>query len=86
MQWIGYVGLAAFGLAWIPQSLETVKAGRCGANLSFLLLGALGSISMMSYAIFRGEQVFILVNVLTTSGALINAYYKFFPRIRIKSP
>ena len=80
MQWVGYVGLAAFGLAWIPQSLDTFKAGRCGANLGFLLLAALGSSSLMTYAVLRGDRIFVWINALTTIGALINAYYKVFPR------
>jgi hypothetical protein len=44
--WIGYVGLAAFALAWIPQSWETIRDGRCGANRSVLSLSAIGSLSL----------------------------------------
>ncbi|MER3522722.1 MAG: hypothetical protein C4326_01300 [Ignavibacteria bacterium] len=80
MHWIGLVGVVAFALAWIPQSLETIKAGRCDVNMMFLLLAALGSFSLMMYAMLQGDPVFSIVNVLTTIGALVNLFYKLFPR------
>jgi MtN3 and saliva related transmembrane protein len=79
VQWIGYVGVVAFGLAWIPQSIETIREKRCGANLGFLLLGALGSVSLTLYAWVRGDAVFMAINALTSVGALLNAYYKLRP-------
>lgn len=80
MEWIGYVGLGALGLCWIPQSLETIRLGKCFVNLYFLILSAIGSGSLIVYAVHREEVVFVLVNALTTSGALVNLYYKLFPR------
>lgn len=77
---IGAVGLAAFVAAWVPQSLETVREGRCGANRSFLALSAVGSLSLALYAASRGDAVFTALNALTTLGAALNAYYSFFPR------
>lgn len=80
MEWIGYVGLGALGLCWIPQSVETIRLGRCFVNLYFLILSAIGSGSLIVYAVYREEAVFVLVNALTTSGALVNLFYKLFPR------
>ena len=80
LDWIGGVGMAAFALAWIPQSVETMRAGRCGANLTFLCLSALGSGSLTAYAFLRGETVFLIVNGMTTFGALLNVVYKAFQR------
>ena len=81
MQWCAYVGLAAFSVAWIPQSIETVKAGRCEINGPFLLLSMTGSLALMLYALMRGDPIFSTVNGLTTLGALVNIYYRRFPRI-----
>lgn len=78
--WIGYVGLGAFALAWIPQSWETVRAGRCGANRVFLALSALGSFSLTIYALSRGDAVFSALNALTTAGAALNVFYSCCPR------
>lgn len=77
---IGYVGLAAFAAAWVPQSWETLRAGRCGANRAFLALSAVGSLSLALYAFDRGDAVFASLNALTTSGAALNLYFSFFPR------
>lgn len=80
MEWIGFVGVIAFALAWIPQSIDTIKTGRCEVNMLFLLLAALGSFSLMTYALLQGDVVFSIVNGLTTVGAVINTFYKLFPR------
>lgn len=80
MQWCAYVGLASFSVAWIPQSIETVKAGRCEVNGLFLGLSMTGSAALMVYALQRGDHVFSVVNAMTTLGALVNVYYRRFPR------
>ena len=79
-QWIGYIGLVAFALAWIPQCWETIREGRCGANRSFLSLSALGSLSLACYALQRGDAVFSSLNALTTVGAAVNIWFSVFPR------
>ncbi len=80
LQWTGYVGLVALALCWIPQSLETIRLGYCPVNLTFLLLSAVGSLSLAIYAMSLGDPVFSILNVLTTIGALLNLYYKLLPR------
>ena len=75
-----YVGLVAFALAWIPQSWETIRAGRCEVNRSFLGLAAVGSFSLTVYALQQGDAVFSTLNALTTTGALINLTYSLFPK------
>ena len=80
MEWIGYVGLAAFVFAWIPQSVETVRAGRCTVNTIFLGLSGFGSIALVVYAVGRHDMVFSILNSLTTVGAFVNLYYKLRPR------
>jgi lipid-A-disaccharide synthase-like uncharacterized protein len=82
--WAGYVGLAAFALAWVPQSWETIAAGRCEVNRGFLVLAAIGSLSLTIYALQRGDPVFSLLNALTTAGALINLAYSLNPQPRSK--
>ncbi len=77
---IGYLGLAGVVICWIPQSVETISAGRCSVNLAFLILMVVGSICLTIYAIARNDIVFTVLNSLTTIGALINLYYKLFPR------
>ena len=76
----GPIGLAAFVLAWIPQCAETIRAGRCGANRTFLGLSALGSLCLALYAFQRGDAVFSILNALTALGAMVNMRYSLFPR------
>ena len=80
MSWIGYTGIIALALCWVPQSWETIKRGRCEVNLYFLILGSLGSICLVVYAISINDTVFSLLNSFTTLGSLFNLYYKIFPR------
>ncbi|MDE2490810.1 MAG: lipid-A-disaccharide synthase N-terminal domain-containing protein [Elusimicrobia bacterium] len=80
MQWIGYVGVVAFALAWVPQSLETIAAGVCEVNPVFLALSALGSFALALYAFLSRDAVFAILNTLTTVGALVNVCYRIFPR------
>jgi len=81
MELIGYAGLIALTICWIPQSIDTIKLGRCPVNLTFLILSSFGSFCLAVYAFFLGSPVFIFLNILTTLGALLNIYYKLFPRV-----
>lgn len=80
MQWLGYVGLVMVAICWVPQSLETIRRGRCEINLLFLILSAVGSSCLMTYAFFGGDTVFSVLNAITTVGSSLNLYYKLFPR------
>ncbi|HEX9007274.1 MAG TPA: lipid-A-disaccharide synthase N-terminal domain-containing protein [Bacteroidota bacterium] len=82
---IGYIGLAGVVICWIPQSIETIRAGRCTVNLTFLILMVVGSVCLTIYAIAKNDLVFSILNSLTTVGALINLYYKLFPRSGARS-
>ena len=83
MQWIGYVGLSALVVCWIPQSVDTIKQGRCPVNMTFLLLSALGSLSLAFYALSLGNSVFTILNCLTTLGTAINIFYKMFQAMSV---
>jgi lipid-A-disaccharide synthase-like uncharacterized protein len=80
LELIGYLGLLLVAICWLPQTLETLREGRCGANTLFLFLSALGSVCLTIYAVSRSDVVFSILNTLTGLGAFINLYYKFFPR------
>jgi lipid-A-disaccharide synthase-like uncharacterized protein len=80
LEMIGYLGLLFVAICWLPQTVETVREGKCGANTYFLFLSALGSVCLTVYAVSRSDVVFSILNTLTAIGAFINLFYKFFPR------
>lgn len=80
MEFLGYAGVVAFAIAWIPQTLETIRAGRCGANSSFLILYAFGSACLTAYSVLRGDRVFTILNGMATVAAVVNVFYWLFPR------
>lgn len=80
MQWIGYIGLIAITICWIPQSLESIRQGRCEMNLIFLILASVGGFSLFIYAVSLHDIIFSILNGFATIGASLNLFYKFFPR------
>ncbi|MCS7230178.1 MAG: PQ-loop repeat-containing protein [Candidatus Kryptonium sp.] len=77
---LGFIGLIAIVICWIPQTYESIKRGYTSMNLYFLLIYFIGSLSLTIYAI--GNFVFFTLNLLASIGSLINLYLKFFPRVR----
>lgn len=77
---VGWTGLVLLIVAWVPQTWDTIKAGKTEMNLVFILLYALSSALLTLYAIFNEDTVFLVLNGLLTFGSGINLFYKFFPR------
>jgi uncharacterized protein with PQ loop repeat len=80
MEYIGYLGLISLTISWLPQSIETIKQGKSGINIMFLVLVGLGSTCLGIYAMSIGNTVFSILNFISTTGALLNIYYKIFQR------
>ena len=78
MKIIGLIGLLAIVACWIPQTLEVVRTKHSQMKLSFLLLYFAGSIALTIYAI--GDSIFVILNLLTTIGSVMNLYFKIFSR------
>lgn len=77
---LGWTGFAILIMAWIPQTIDTIKAGRTDMNLAFILMYAFSSLLLTIYSILENDQVFIALNALLTIGSGINLFYKLFPR------
>ncbi len=80
MEFLGWIGFGILVAAWIPQTLDTIKAGKCSTNLVFIILYAVASLLLTIYAILQVDYVFTALNGLLTIGSSINMYYKLFPR------
>ena len=47
---LGWAGLALLLMAWVPQTLETIKEGKAPVNLLFILLYVFSSAALALYA------------------------------------
>ncbi len=73
--YFGLAGLLLLLIAWIPESLKTIRERKSPVELKFSLVYALGSASLMTYAYLLGDLIFTALNLLTTLMAGMNAYY-----------
>ena len=77
---LGWMGFAILVSAWVPQTLQTIKAGRTDISLAFILMYVSSSLLLTIYSVLENDHVFIALNGLLTIGSGINLYYKLFPR------
>ena len=77
---LGWSGFAILIMAWVPQTIDTVKAGRTDINIAFILMYVTSSLLLTIYSVLTDDVVFTALNALLTFGSSINLYYKVFPR------
>lgn len=77
---LGWTGFAILIMAWIPQTIDTVKAGKTDLNIAFILMYVTSSLLLTVYSILTEDVIFTALNALLTTGSGINMYYKLFPR------
>lgn len=73
---IGLLGLTMIVVAWIPETIKSLKSGQT-AKIEFLILYLLGSIFLTIYAILRNDIVFTILNGLAVifSGLNVVRYF-----------
>ncbi len=77
---LGWLGFGILIVAWVPQTWETIKAGRTPLNMTFIILYFTSSLCLTVYSILTGDNVFTALNGLLTIGSGINMYFKLFPK------
>lgn len=77
---LGWAGFSILIMAWIPQTVDTVKAGRTDINIAFILMYVASSLLLTIYSVLTEDVIFTTLNALLTTGSGINLYYKLFPR------
>lgn len=80
VEWVGWIGLSLLLLAWVPQTIETIKDGQYLGNIGFIILYVIASGTLATYAYLINDSVFMTLNIFLTLGSALNLYYKFFPR------
>ncbi len=77
---IGWAGFLLLVTAWVPQTIDTIKAGKTDVNIMFIVLYVVSSALLTIYAFLNNDYVFIALNGLLTVGSGINLFYKLNPR------
>ncbi|MFH0835093.1 MAG: lipid-A-disaccharide synthase N-terminal domain-containing protein [Candidatus Micrarchaeota archaeon] len=77
MDWqlAGVAGMALVVVAWIPETLETIRKGRADVPLAFAAIYGVGSALLLAYALAINDFVFSLLNGAALLAALINLFY-----------
>lgn len=60
---VGFLGQALFGSRFLIQWLASERLGRSHIPLAFWYLSIAGGVTLLSYAIYRADPVFILGQV-----------------------
>jgi MtN3 and saliva related transmembrane protein len=77
---LGWTGFAILIGAWIPRTLQTIRAGKTDISLAFILMYVSSSLLLTVHSVLINELVYIVLNGMLTVGSAINLYYKLFPR------
>lgn len=75
---LGILGLILIAIGWIPQVIEIIKTKKNHLNLKFNLLYAMGSLSLVIYAIYIKDPIFILLNGFALLMSGTGLAYKLF--------
>jgi uncharacterized protein with PQ loop repeat len=74
---LGFFGTLLVVIAWIPQTLRTIRTKKVGIHPKFLWIYFAGSFFLTVYAISIFDFVFIILNGISTVFSFINIYYHY---------
>jgi len=73
---IGLLGMLLLVSAWIPQTVETIKARKCPLNLQFIIIYVTASTLLTVYSYIIGDWIFFALNFLAALQSAINLAVK----------
>ena len=73
---LGFTGMGLLVLAWVPQTLATLRSRRCPLDTKFIILYVLASTLLTIYALIIGDVVFTVLNLLAALQSAINLFVK----------
>lgn len=86
LQWTGIVGMILIVLAWIPQTLRTIRTKKVGIEPKFLWFYFLGCIGLVIYSLYISDPVFLGLNSISLVLNSINMYYHYaYKNVEIKA-
>ncbi len=69
---VGVFGALCIVIAWVPETLQTLRTKKTGLSLGFNIIYIIGSAALTWYSITLGDMVFIVLNCIATALSLIN--------------
>jgi len=73
---LGIIGLVLILVAWLPDTIKSIRKSKVSTRIEFLILYAMGSFFLTLHAYNIKDIVFITLNALATTMALINLFAK----------
>ena len=77
----GILGLGLLSLSWLSEAYSTIKSGQAKVPLDFAFLYFLSSLLLAYHAYSLNDNIFLLLNVITTLIALMNILYCLMAKI-----
>lgn len=74
---VGIFGMLCIVLAWIPQTIRTIKTKKVGMEEKFLWIYLLGSSFLTLYAMSIKDLIFFTLNSVAVIFDIINIYYYY---------
>ena len=76
---IGWLGSLLLGICALPETIRTIKDGRCHVGWGMLLLWLLGEVFVFIHVLFNIHDIALLTNYsLNIILLIIMIYYKLF--------
>jgi uncharacterized protein with PQ loop repeat len=73
----GILGMIFVVLAWIPQTMRTIRTKRVGIEKKFLWLYLFGCLFLILYSLSISDYVFLGLNLISCILNGINLYYSY---------
>jgi uncharacterized protein with PQ loop repeat len=73
----GILGMIFVVLAWIPQTIHTIRTKRVGIEKKFLWLYFFGCLFLVLYSLSISDYVFLGLNLISLILNGINLYYSY---------
>lgn len=74
---VGIIGMVLIVLAWIPQTVRTIRTKKVGIEPKFLWLYLFGCIGLVIYSIYISDPIFIGLNSISLILSSVNIYYHY---------
>jgi uncharacterized protein with PQ loop repeat len=74
---IGILGMLCIIIAWIPQTLRTIRTKKTGMEPTFLWIYFIGGILLASYAFSINDLIFLAMNSIAAILDATNPFYYY---------